>query len=72
VVHSDILMSGLGQVLALDQGLSAAQIGRMAERFSEFMRLRLICWVVDDSEIARGAMSLAPEAQPDLFSLNTD
>jgi AcrR family transcriptional regulator len=72
MVHSDILMSGLGHLVALGQGASAAQIGSMAERFSEFMRLRLTCWVVDDSETARGAMSLAPEAQPDLFSLNTD
>jgi hypothetical protein len=42
----------------------------MADRFSDFMRLRLTWLLAADSEAVVGAM--APEAQPDLFSLNTD
>ena len=69
-VHSDILMSGLGHLVALGRGPSAAQIGSMADRFSDFMRLRLTWLLAADIEAVVGVM--APEAQPDLFSLNTD
>ena len=71
-MHTDILVSGLGYLVALGRSPSSAHVSVASRRFAACMRMRLSSFVAGMSGASWGAVSDPNDHQPDLFSFDRD